>query len=74
MVQLERMHVPEAMRGRGVSSALAREVLNHMTQNNVYVDIKCPITQHYIKHNQSAQYVRSMVEPRSLKQNKSTPR
>lgn len=61
------MHVPQSMRGHGISSALAKEVLNHMTRRNIWVDVKCPITKHYIQQNQYAQYVRSMVNPVSVK-------
>ena len=70
MIEIDGMHVPPSMRGQGVSSALAREALNHITQRNIYVDVKCPITKHYIKENQYAQYVRSMVNPVSLKRSK----
>lgn len=69
-IEIEGMHVPPSMRGHGVSSALARETLKHMSRQNVWVDVKCPITQHYIKENQCADYVRSMVNPIALKRSK----
>lgn len=68
IIQLDSMHVPKEMKGRGVSSALAREVLNYMTDQHMWIDVRCPITKSYIKNNQYAQYVRQMVQPLSLRQ------
>lgn len=70
IVQLDDMHVPKPMKGRGVSSALAREVLNHMAEKNVWMDVRCPITNHYIKTNPSANYVRQLVNPLKLERSK----
>lgn len=68
VVQIDGMHVPQTMKGRGVSNVLAREMLDHMTSQNIYVDVHCPVTREYIRNNQYAQYVRSMVNPNILKQ------
>lgn len=63
IIQLNGMHVPKPMRGRGVSSALAKEVLNHMSQKDVWLDVRCPVTTHYLSNNQSANHVRQLVHP-----------
>jgi len=63
LVRVDGMHVPENMRGRGVSCALAREALQHLTQQNMWIDVRCPVTRKYIHDNQYAQYVRQMVRP-----------
>ena len=50
------------MRGRGVSTALAREVLNFLSDHK-WMDVRCPVTREYVKQNAYAQYVRQMVNP-----------
>ena len=66
------MHVPKEMRGRGVSSALARETLNHLSEQNKWIDVRCPITKHYIHNNQYANYVRQLVKPQDVVKRRSS--
>jgi len=61
VVRLDGMSVPDSMRGRGIRPLLSREVLNHFTQQDKYIDIRCPVTRGFVEKNRYAQYIRNLA-------------
>ena len=58
VLQLIHSEVPEALRGRGVASELAKSALDWARQNAVKVDVICPSVAAYIeKHPQYSDLV-----------------
>jgi uncharacterized protein len=49
VLQLIHSEVPEALRGRGVASELAKSALDWARQNGVKVDVICPSVAAYIE-------------------------
>jgi uncharacterized protein len=41
-------HVPEELRGRGIASTLSKTALDYARDNNLKVDVICPVVAGYI--------------------------
>lgn len=50
-ITLLHTEVPEALRGRGVASMLAKAALEYARDNDLKVDVVCPLVADYIQKN-----------------------
>jgi predicted GNAT family acetyltransferase len=56
-ITLLHTEVPTALRGRGIGSTLARTALEYARDNNLKVDIICPIVAGFIAKNPEFQHL-----------------
>jgi predicted GNAT family acetyltransferase len=63
-ITLWHTEVPEALRGRGLSSLLAKTALEYARENSLKVDVVCPLVKDYIyKH---PEYAQTLGLPREM--------
>ncbi len=56
-ITLIHTEVPPALRGRGIASTLARTALEYARDNNLKVDIICPIAADFLAKNPEFQHL-----------------
>jgi uncharacterized protein len=56
-ITLLHTEVPSALRGRGIASTLARTAFEHARDNNLKVDVICPVAADFIAKNPEFQYL-----------------
>jgi predicted GNAT family acetyltransferase len=64
-ITLIHTEVPLALRGRGIASTLARTALEYARDNNLKVDIICPIAADFIAKNPEFQHL-SRLSPNPI--------
>jgi predicted GNAT family acetyltransferase len=50
-ITLLHTEVPDALRGRGIAGLLAKTGLEYARDNNLKVDVVCPLVAHYLSKN-----------------------